>query len=152
MAMGASRTAAGERLALLGCLLASGCYLGSARNATPADLANNDRWERVTGVPDIRQAAREDCGAAALAMVLDYWGLPTPRDEIAAAFPETPARGIRAKDLRAFARERGLEAFLVRGQLADLDREVAGRRPVLVGMMKRYGRRAYPHYEVVVGI
>ena len=34
----------------------------------------------------------------------------------------------------------------------DLGREVGRNRPVLVGVVKRQGRRVYPHYEVVVGI
>ena len=78
-----------SRFALLGGLLASGCYMGYARTATPADLAG-DGWELVEGVPAVRQVAREDCGAAALAMVLGYWRLPVTRDEIAAA--SSPAR------------------------------------------------------------
>jgi ABC-type bacteriocin/lantibiotic exporter with double-glycine peptidase domain len=135
-------------------VLVSGCYLGSARTATPADLAprHDDGWNRVEGVPPVRQVAREDCGAAALAMVLGYWGLPVTRDDIKAANPPAPERGIKAAALREFARGQGLQAFIIQGELADLDRELARRRPVLVGVMKRTSRRAYPHYEVVVGI
>ena len=144
---------AGPRALLLGCVLASGCYLGSARTATPADLtAPDDSWNKVEGVPSVRQIAREDCGAAALAMVLGYWALPVTRADIAAANPPAPERGIRASALRDFARRQGLQAFLVEGELADLDRELARRRPILVGVMKRYGGRVYPHYEVVIGV
>ena len=140
-------------LALIGCVLASGCYHGSARTATPADLADQpDGWNLVEGVPPVRQIEREDCGAAALAMVLGYWGLPITRDAISAANPAAPDHGIRAAALRDFARRRGLQAFIVEGQLADLDRELGRHRPVLVGVMKRYGQRLYPHYEVVVGM
>ena len=141
------------RALLLGCVLASGCYLGSARTATPADLAPaDDSWIRVEGVPPVRQIAREDCGAAALAMVLGYWALPVTRADISAAHPPAPEGGIRAAALRDFARRQGVEAFLIEGELADLDRELARHRPVLVGVMKRYGGRVYPHYEVVVGV
>jgi ABC-type bacteriocin/lantibiotic exporter with double-glycine peptidase domain len=140
-------------LALAACALASGCYLGSARTATPADFApTDDSWNLVEGVPPVRQIARGDCGAAALAMVLGYWALPVTRADITAANPPAPERGIRAAALRDFARRQGLHAFLVEGELADLDRELARHRPVLVGVMKRYGGRVYPHYEVVVGV
>ena len=140
-------------LALVGCVLASGCYLGSARTATPADLASpDDSWNLVENVRPVRQIAREDCGAAALAMVLGYWALPGTRDDIAAANPPAPERGIRAAALRDFARRQGLQAFVIKGELADLDREITRHRPVLVGVMKRYGGRVYPHYEVVVGM
>ncbi len=140
------------RLALVGCLLVCGCYLGSARNATPADLGADEGWERIEGVPIVRQAAREDCGPAALAMVLGYWGRAVTRDDLSGANPPTPERGLRAATLRDLARRQGLQAFLIPGQLGDLDREIQRRHPVLVGVVKRYGRRAYPHYEVVVGM
>jgi hypothetical protein len=132
-------------LVLAGCVLASGCYHGTARTATPADLADpRDGWNRVAGVPPVRQIAREDCGAAALAMVLGYWGVPITREAIGTGNPAAPAPGIRAAALRDFARRQGLQAFLVQGELADLDREVGRHRPVLVGVMKRYGSRIYP--------
>ncbi len=141
-----------RHIALFGWLLASGCYLGSARDATPGDLKGNHGWEVVEGVPTVRQVAREDCGAAALSMVLGYWGLPVTRDDIRAANLTAPGRGITAAALRDLARQRGLQAFVIRGQLDDLDREIKGRRPVLVGTIKRHARRAYSHYEVVIGI
>ena len=141
-----------ECLALLGCILASGCYLGSARNTTLADLTGDGGWEVIEAVPDVRQVAREDCGAAALAMVLGYWGRPVTREQIRAANSPDPQRGIRAAALREFARGQGLQAFIIQGQQGDLDREIHRHRPVLVGVMKRYIFRTYPHYEVVVGI
>lgn len=141
-----------KRFALLGWVLTSGCYLGSARNTTPGELARETGWELVEAVPDVRQVARVDCGAAALTMILRYWGLPVIRDEVIAASPQTPDQGIRAADLREFARRQGLQAFLIRGQQADLEREIHRHHPVLVGVMKRYIFRNYPHYEAVVGI
>jgi len=106
----------------------------------------------IAGVPDVRQAVREDCGAAALAMVLRYWGITVTPATITAVNPPVPDRGIKAADLREFARHQGLQAFVIQGQQRDLEREVHRHRPVLVGMMKRYILRNYPHYEVVVGI
>lgn len=139
-------------LLLLGCFLASGCYLGSARSTTPAELAGEGGWEVVEAVPDIRQETRQDCGAAALAMVLRHWGRPATGDAILATSPHAPERGIKAAALREFARRQGMQAFLIQSQQNDLDREIHRHRPVLVGMMKRYFFRNYPHYEVVVGI
>jgi ABC-type bacteriocin/lantibiotic exporter with double-glycine peptidase domain len=115
-------------------------------------LASEGGWEIVETVPDVRQMTREDCGAAALAMVLGYWGATVTRDEILAADPPVPERGIKAAALRELARGQGLQAFLIQGQPGDLEREIQRHRPVLVGVMKRYIFRNYPHYEVVVGI
>jgi hypothetical protein len=85
-------------------------------------------------------------------MVLGYWKRPVTRDGIIAANPPAPDRGIKAAALRDFTRQQGLQAFVIQGQFADLDREIHWHRPVLVGVMKRYGRGVYSHYEVVVGI
>jgi hypothetical protein len=42
---------------------------------------------------------------------------------------------------------------VIKGELVDLVDEVALNRPVLVGLVQRYGsRRVLSHYEVVVGI
>src|SRR5205807_419832 len=83
------------------------------RPAAPADLERqgDDGWLLVEGVPPVRQATREDCGAAALAMVLGYWGLPVGRADVSAAHPPAPEHGIKAAALRDFARRQGLEAF-----------------------------------------
>lgn len=140
------------RLALVVCLLAVGCASSRPRHFTSAEAARADGWTRVEDVPEVRQSSRDGCGAAALAMVLGHWGRGVTQDEIWAASPPPPGKGMRADALRDFARAQGLQAFLVEGKDADLDREVGRNRPVLVGTVKRRGRRAYPHYEVVVGI
>jgi hypothetical protein len=86
-------------------------------------------------------------------MVLGYWGYPVAGDEvIAAADRSVRPGGITAAVLREFARAKGLQAFLIRGQPNDLEREIRRRRPVLVGVTKRHWFRYYPHYEVVVGV
>jgi ABC-type bacteriocin/lantibiotic exporter with double-glycine peptidase domain len=132
-------------------LLAAGCAATLPRDVTRADAARTG-WTHVAGVPEIRQSSRDGCGAAALAMVLGHLGRPFREDEIRAATPAAPGEGIRADALREFARGQGLQAFLVEGRPADLDRELGRSRPVLVGVVKRKGRRAWPHYEVVVGV
>jgi ABC-type bacteriocin/lantibiotic exporter with double-glycine peptidase domain len=137
---------------LVGCLSVCGCYVGSARSATPADLRSDEGWQRIEGVPEVRQVAREDCGAASLAMVLGYWGRRVPREELNTANAPGSEGGLQAATLRDLARRQGLQAFLIPGQFGDLDRELRRGHPVLVGVVKRYGRRAYPHYEVVVGM
>jgi len=141
-----------KRLALLACLLPSGCYLGSARSTTPAELASEGGWEIIAAVPQVRQASQEDCGAAALAMVLNYWGRPITLGEITTANLPSADSALRAGLLRDIAIRLGLRAFLVQGRPGDLDREIHRHHPVLVGMMKRYFFHNFPHYEVVVGI
>jgi ABC-type bacteriocin/lantibiotic exporter with double-glycine peptidase domain len=136
-------------LILLVMLVLAGCYTGAARTVSPADLGRDPGWLIVRGVPFVEQRAENDCGAAALAMVLRYWGLPVTQ---AAMTPAHPERGLRAGELRDFARGRGLGAFVVQGQLTDLWAEIERARPVIVGLGKPYGDERLAHYEVVVGL
>ena len=130
----------------------AGCYHGTARSVAPAELHRDSDWVMVDGVQPVRQSADSDCGAAALAMVLGRWGAPaSSRAEIAKSIPDA-AKGIPAGALRDFARRRGLQAFLINGELDDLLREVRRNNPVLVGLVQLYGDKAYSHYEVVLGV
>lgn len=140
-------------LALAACLLAlvaGGC--ASSRSVRLADAGRTAGWARVENVSEVRQSSSQDCGAAALAMVLGHFGRDVTPEEIWAASPPPPGHGLRADALRDFARRQGLQAFLVEGQPGDLEREVRRDRPVLVGVVKRRGRHDYRHYEVVVGV
>ena len=141
-------------LGLLGAFT-SACYAGSARSLSPSQasaLAADPAWTVVGDVPFVAQRGDDDCGPAALAMVLARLGQPVTLAEVAAAEPPTGG-GVRAGDLRDFARRRGLEAFVVPGTFDDLFWELSHGRPVLVGLAKPMtGGRALAHYEVVVAI
>lgn len=136
-------------------LLVAGCasgYTGEARDFAPGRLTAEPGWVSVRGVPVEQQVEEADCGAAAIAMVVAYWTGGDPR-AIAASLRPAPERGIAAGRLRDVARGRGLAAFIVRGELADLERELVAGRPVVVGLVKPYGRKkVLTHYEVVVGL
>jgi ABC-type bacteriocin/lantibiotic exporter with double-glycine peptidase domain len=133
-------------------LAAVGCYTGSSRSITPHEVAADPGWTFVPGVPLIRQNAEMDCGAAAMAMVLARWSLPTTVDQITAVYPARAGHGIKAGDLRDLARAKGLDAFVISGQLSDLTTELSRGHPVLVGVVKPYRDRQLAHYQVVIGI
>jgi ABC-type bacteriocin/lantibiotic exporter with double-glycine peptidase domain len=140
----------------LASLAGGGCYAGSAHAITPHEVAvqaaADPGWVLVGRVPLIRQRATADCGAAALAMVLSFWTTPTSVAAIDARDPAAAAKGWRAGQLRDLALERGLDAFVISAGIDDLTREIRHGRPVVVGVVKRYGDRALAHYQVVVGI
>ena len=98
-------------------------------------------------VPFVPQE-KDTCGAAALAMVLGYWGRPVPHSEIAQALAEPELRGIRGTRLATFARERGLYALAYEGDMAQLRDYVAKGRPLIVAW--KVGRDRF-HDVVVVG-
>jgi len=139
-------------VALAAAAALAGCYHGTARVVLPSDLARDRGWVVVDGVHLVRQTAERDCGAAALAMMLQRWAVPSSAAEILRAIPSEPGHGIAIGSLRDFARQKGLRAFVIKGALADLINEVGLNRPVLVGLVQHYGDRALAHYEVVTGI
>lgn len=142
----------GITAAVLAVVAAAGCYRGTARTVSLADIQRQPGWVLVRDVKPLPQREERDCGAAALAMVLTHWGIPDASEEIRRAAPPKPDRGIPAGALRSFARGKGLRAFLISGVHADLENEVLANRPVLVGLVQRYvGHDALTHYEVVVG-
>jgi predicted double-glycine peptidase len=130
----------------------TGCYRGTAHTVSLAEVGREPGWVIVSGMRVIRQESAHDCGAAALAMVLERWGIPDASPEIKQTIPVASGHGLPAGALRQFARDKGLHAFLISGAPADLVNEVAANRPVLVGLVQRYsGNQGYAHYEVVIG-
>jgi predicted double-glycine peptidase len=110
-------------------------------------------WLEVPGIEVALQRSRTDCGAAALTSVLTYWRPGLTEGQVRQwVGPVDEEQGVQAGRLRQVARDRGLEAFIVEGQFADLEREIRQRRPVIAGVVNVIGTSAYPHYEVVVGI
>jgi ABC-type bacteriocin/lantibiotic exporter with double-glycine peptidase domain len=132
--------------------LLGGCYLGRSEPFVPSSFAGEPGWRAITQVPVIRQVGERDCGAAAAAMLLAFWGLPTSPTEVRASGGVPAEHGLRADFLRWYLRERGLQAFLLEGTLQDLARELDAGRPVLVGVVKPYADQNYAHYQIVVGL
>ena len=137
---------------IIGALALVGCYEGSARTVSIGHVNHQPGWALVSGMRLVRQSSEHGCGAAALAMVLQRWGVPSSSDAAIASESAADDLGIAAGALRDLARRKGLQAFLIRGEEADLSREVSLDRPVLVGLVQRYTTRSYSHYEVVVGM
>jgi ABC-type bacteriocin/lantibiotic exporter with double-glycine peptidase domain len=133
-------------------VLAVACrsYLGTAHDVSPRVL-DEPGWLRVHGVQFLPQRSESDCGAAAIGMVVGFW-TRTPPDTIAATLRPAPAAGIKAARLREVARSRALAAYVIAGEVADLERELAAGRPVLVGMVKPHRKESLDHYEVVIAL
>jgi tetratricopeptide (TPR) repeat protein len=98
-------------------------------------------------VPFVPQE-KDTCGAAALAMVMGYWGREVPHGEIAGALVESELRGIRGSRLADFARERGMTAIAFAGDVGILRDQLGKGRPLVVAVDAGRGRL---HDLVVVG-
>ena len=96
-------------------------------------------------VPYIHQR-KDTCGAAALAMVLQYWGVAVSHDEVAGELLKPELRGIAGSQLAAFAAGRGLTAVAHAGDVDHLRDHVGKGRPMIVAWAMGRGR----HHDVVV--
>ncbi len=96
-------------------------------------------------VPYVPQRT-DSCGAAALAMVLRYWGVEAAHDEIAGVLVEPELRGIRGSRLAAYAEERGFVAVAHEGDRGHLRAHLAKGRPLIVALDAGKGR----FHDVVV--
>jgi hypothetical protein len=137
------RAAAILLVALTACVVGrpSGTRLDPARLDAPG-------WVRVEGVREVRQRDRDDCGVAAVAMVLSRHA-----PEARPPSPRVPKGGLRAGELRDLLRDQGLRSFVIEGTVADLEHELAAGRPVIVGTITPVTRdRAAHHFEVVVAL
>jgi ABC-type bacteriocin/lantibiotic exporter with double-glycine peptidase domain len=96
-------------------------------------------------VPYVPQQ-KDTCGAAALSMVLRYWGVAVSHDEVAGELLQPELRGIAGSQLAAFAAGRGLTAIAHEGDIDHLRDHVGKGRPMIVAWAMGRGR----HHDVVV--
>ncbi len=108
-------------------------------------------------VPYVRQV-EAGCGAASIAMVMQYWIRREPRIDPAAAdgdriyrlLASSPGKGISGQALKRYLEEHGFATFVFDGELRDLREHLEKGRPVVVCLAPK-GPRAPLHYAVVVG-
>ena len=108
-------------------------------------------------VPFVRQV-EAGCGAASIAMVMQYWIRRDFRLDPAAAdgdriyklLSSSSGKGISGQALKQYLEEQGFTAFIFDGELQDLREHLKQGRPVVVCLAPK-GPRAPLHYAVVVG-
>jgi ABC-type bacteriocin/lantibiotic exporter with double-glycine peptidase domain len=108
-------------------------------------LAQGGAW---LDVPFVRQS-EEGCGAAAISMVMRYWGHDAEPQPILHELYEAELRGIRAADMARYFREHGFRTFEFKGEWTDLAAHIAKGRPLVVAL--REGANVL-HYVVVAGV
>jgi predicted double-glycine peptidase len=108
-------------------------------------------------VPFIRQE-KDGCGAATLAMVMQYWlkqqGRPVDSSADAAEIQRTlyssKNHGIRASAMERYLEQHGFQTFAFAGKWEDLEQHLAKGRPLIVAL-KPSAMENSLHYVVVVG-
>lgn len=109
-------------------------------------------------VPFVRQSA-EGCGAASLAMVMQYWeakkSLPSSDssdpEQILRVLHAPEAHGIYASAMERYLKEHGYQAFAFAGKWNDLAEQIAKGHPLIVGL-RPAGNGKVLHYVVVAGV
>jgi ABC-type bacteriocin/lantibiotic exporter with double-glycine peptidase domain len=139
----------GACLALvLAALVGSGCVAASL-DAVRADVALG-QGHLIQTVPFVAQDAYQ-CGPAALAMVLRYWGAPADADEIGRALYLPSARGVLNLELEFEARRRGFRTQAFEGTLDRAKVELSRGRPLIVFQDLGRGPVSVPHFAVLLG-
>jgi len=101
-------------------------------------------------VPFHRQTAYQ-CGPAALASLLNYWGDSVGPEEISQSIFSKGARGTLTLDLVLFARARGYEVGQGSMTLETLRQEISLNRPVLLLVDEGFWFFRRGHFLVVTG-
>jgi len=109
-------------------------------------------------VPFVKQE-KDGCGAASIAMVMQYWqyqqGMPAGQYsdaiQIQRALYSPKARGIYALDMERYFKGKGFRTFTIRGEWEDLRQHLDKGRPLIVAL-KPAGGGISLHYVVVTGL
>ena len=109
-------------------------------------------------VPFVKQE-KDGCGAASIAMVMQYWQKQQPASDIASADPAAiqralyskKAHGIYASDLQRYFQDHAFATFAFRGSWDDLRQHLEKGRPLIVAL-KPLPAETSLHYVVVVGL
>src|SRR5215469_6064116 len=108
-------------------------------------------------VPFVKQE-KDGCGAASIAMVMQYWQRQQAKSE-ASADPAAiqrllyskEAHGIRASDLERYLQEHGFRTFAFQGNWDELKNHLEKGRPLIVAL-RPAEHNADLHYVVVAGL
>lgn len=112
-------------------------------------------WLDVPFVPQVK----DGCGAASIAMVMQYWarhqaqpaGEASDPTRIQQALYSSDAHGIYASSLENYLRRQGYRTFAFRGEWTDLKQHLEKGRPLIVALKPGAGKIPL-HYVVVAGL
>ncbi|PYX05976.1 MAG: hypothetical protein DMG88_19790 [Acidobacteria bacterium] len=108
-------------------------------------------------VPFIKQE-KDGCGAASIAMVMQYWlrqqhGSADSKADAAhiqRVLYSSNAHGIYATEMEHYFQQSGFRTFTIRGEWGDLQRHLQKGRPLIVAL--KPGAGGDLHYVVVTGL
>lgn len=135
-------------LFLLGVIvLAAGCGGKSFEAIKPGIEA---RGHYIEGVPFVKQT-EYDCGPAALAGILAFYGRPVDLETITASIYLPKLRGTLPMDLERYATNAGLKTASSGGTTDALRSAVRSNTPVICLLDLGFGPYKQPHYVTIIG-
>jgi ABC-type bacteriocin/lantibiotic exporter with double-glycine peptidase domain len=139
-------------LFLLIALLAVACSGCAGKSFSDLRPGIESRGHYIEGVPFFRQD-EYDCGPAALAVVLSFWGRSVDLEEIRGRVLTPKLRGTLPMDLERYAREAGFTAESSAGaaSLEMIKTPVRNSIPVICLLDLGFGPYKQPHYVTVIG-
>ena len=118
--------------------------------ASPTFAGSGDASRTLLKVP-FRQQTAYQCGPAALASILNYWGDPVTPEAISKAVFSPGARGTLTLDLYLFAKKEGYEVRQGALDLESVRDEIRSERPVLLLVDEGFWILRQGHFLVVTG-
>jgi ABC-type bacteriocin/lantibiotic exporter with double-glycine peptidase domain len=116
-------------------------------------------WGAESGVwldvPFVKQE-KNGCGAASVAMIMQYWQnqqhqtATADANQIQKTLYSRGAHGIYATDLKRYLDDHGYKTFVFRGEWSDLKDHLRKGRPLVVALKPR--GQSELHYVVVAGL
>jgi predicted double-glycine peptidase len=91
------------------------------------------------------------CGPAALAGVLNYWGVAVTPQDIAEEIFSKSARGTLNIDMVLYAQKKGLRATYYRGNREDLKKKIYDGYPMIVLVDLGFSLYQANHFMVIIG-
>lgn len=109
-------------------------------------------------IPFVQQS-KDGCGAATIAMVMQYWAKQQGRasndsadpGQVLRAIYSAEAHGTYASKMRQYFQDHGFQAFAFSGEWDDLKQHLAKGRPLIVAL-KPSSLASSLHYVVVAGV
>ena len=134
-------------LLVLGASGAAGCAPGLS---TVREHAAVGQAHLIASVPFIPQDDYQ-CGPAALAMVLRYYGADADEAAIGRALHLPSGRGTLNLELEFYARRQGFRAWSFAGTLEGAKTELARDRPLVIFQDLGIAGLPVPHFAVLLG-
>lgn len=122
--------------------------VATAAIVPPAHAQSAQSRSSLLDVPYLPQSEAL-CGAAAIAMVMRYWGATGIYAETFSDLVDVDAQGIRGRDLMGALEARGYETGSFEGNMDHIRSAIAASQPPIALIEDRPGRF---HYVVIVGV